>query len=372
MPLVSEAMDNSRPPVVSVALCVDTDAFDRFGRVLRHLAVGLVDQAIPIRLLSCDSRVETLTLGPIQTLLHQPVVWPVRKRRLEQLVDVLSHQPPTVVHAMSGPSYGIALAIAEAFDLDVVFQVTSMEDCDGIAQLEETGIRRFLAFSEPLAGVLETQLKIDSDRIELVRPGVPVSQQIACFAQPQRIATILCTSPFEKDSGVDRLITALDLLRTRGHTPLVFLLGRGRYESALRGLARARNLSREVTFAQPLGDPVTVMRSADIFVQPSSDTGITADSLQAAGAGMAVVACSGGVTDHLRDGETALVCERATGENLADAIERLLADHAFARELATGAVEYVRTHHSMSAMAERTAATYRQLALSRSTFSIKE
>ena len=57
---------------------------------------------------------------------------------------------------------------------------------------------------------------------------------------------------------------------------------------------------------------------------------------------------------------------------IADALERVLTDRAHARTVASSAMEYVRTHHSMSAMAECTAATYRQLALSRSTFSIKE
>ena len=362
--------ENSEQQVISAACCIDSDAFERFGRVLRHFAVGLVDQAISLRILSSDPRIESLTLGPVQTLVHQPIVWPVRKRRVEQLIDALSHQPPTIVHALSHRSYGVAKAIAQAFDIDLVFQVTSMADCDAIAQTNVDHVGRFLAISEPLATFLTTQLSLPKNLVELIRPGVQVSKEIACFTEPDRTPTLLCTSNFEKDSGVDRLIVALELLRQREQTPLVFLLGRGRYESALRNLVRQRNLLASVTFAQPQGDPLRAIRSADIFVRPTIDTDFNADSLQALGAGVAVVAVAGGVGDHLRDGETARICRPESAEALADAIEGLLTNRAEARRLAATGLEYVRANHAMSAMAERTAAVYRNLALPRTTFSL--
>jgi glycosyltransferase involved in cell wall biosynthesis len=114
------------------------------------------------------------------------------------------------------------------------------------------------------------------------------------------------------------------------------------------------------------------MRSADLFILPRVGEVFTVDGLQAMGAGMAVVAFSSSICDYLRPGETAVVCPEPTAAALAEAIEKLVTDRTFAREIAAGGAEYVRTHHSMTGMAERTAAAYRSLTVARATFPMTE
>lgn len=371
MAFVSESMEEQSTTSVSVALCVDAEAFDRFGQVLRNLLVGLVDQAVNVRLLGCDPRVDTLTLGPVQTLIHKRLTWPVAGRRTEELLSALSTKPPGIVHAMSRMSYGVANAVAEAFDADLVLQATSMADCDAIAQRSGQRVARILAFTQPLRTVLEEQIKIASELVELVRPGVLASRRIACFTNPSRVATLLCLSPLERGSGVDRLIEAVAILQKRDHAVMLFVLGQGSREHALRREIHERRLAACVTLAHPAGDLSQAMHSADIFVRPRTDTAFTENSLQALGAGMAVVTCPSPVFDFFRHGETVVVCEKPKAESLADAIEKLLADRAFAQRIATAGMEYVREHHAMSSMAERTADAYRKLALARATFSLK-
>ncbi len=372
MPLVSEIVESTRPPTVSAALCVDSEALNRFGRVLRHLCVGLVDQAVSVRLLSSDARVGSLALGPVQSHIHQRIAWPSARRRVERLLDVLSAQPPTVVHALAQESYPLALAVAEEFDADLVIGISSLTDCDRVAQMGLDRHVRFHAFSEPLATLLETQLKIAREQIEVIRPGIPVAQHAACFAEPGRVPTVLCTSPFTRDSGVDRLIAAVSLLVQKGHSLQVFLLGEGDHEAALRRLVRNRNLSSSVTFGPLLNDLSAAMQCADLFVRPSADSQFTAEGLLAMGAGMVVVADPSSVCDHIRPGETAMVCAYPTAESLAATIDGVLHHREEAKALAASAMEFVRQHHAMSLMAERTAAAYRQLALAGTTFSIRE
>ncbi len=263
-------------------------------------------------------------------------------------------------------------AIAEAFDADLVLGVTSLVDCDRIVPLAVREHVRFHAFSEPLAAVLEAQLKVPREQIEVIRPGIPVAPRAACFADSERVATVLCTSAFERDSGVDRLIGAVGLLGQRGHTLQVFLLGGGRHESALRQLVRTRKLSSSVTFAPPMSDLTAAMQSADIFVRPSVDSEFTADGLLAMGAGLVVVTDPSMLCDHIRPGETVMVCTHPTAESLAATIDGVLNHRQEAIALASAAMEYVREHHAVSTMAERTAAAYRRLALTRTTFAIRE
>ena len=369
---VSDELESQDGLSISAALCVDGDAFDRLGRVVRSLAVGLIDEAVHLRVLSSDQRVDTLSFGPVQTLTHQPVEWPWTRRRLRTVIEAVGQPPPTVVHALSAGSYRLAMAVAQVYDADVVFQVTSLDDCHELAQLDEKHVHAYLAFSKPLAQVLHEQLKAPAEQIELVRPGVLAAQRVACFAQPEYATTILCTSVFEKGSGVDQLIEALAILKKRGLEMLVFLLGVGRREPLLRRLAHDKGLSSEITFAYPLGDPADAMKSADLFVRPSADTAFTADTLQAMAVGSVVVTFPSSVCDFLRNGETALLCAEPTADSLAGTIEKLVTDPGYARQIAGAGMEYVRTHHTMSGMAERTAGVYRQLALARATFPIKE
>jgi len=369
---VSESTESARPPMVSAALCVDSEALDRFGRVLQHLCVGLIDQAVSVRLLGSDARVRSLALGPIKSLVHPRITWPAANRRIERLLDALSAQPPTVVHAMSHGSYRLALAVAKEFDADLVLGVTSLEDCDRIVPQSVGKHARFQAFSEPLATLLEAQLKIARKQIEVIRPGIPVAPRAACFAESGRAVTVLCTSAFERDSGVDRLIAAVNLLAQRGHALQVFLLGKGSYESALRRFVRSLNLSSSVTFAPSLYDLTAAMQSADIFVRPSADSEFTVDGLLAMGAGLVVVTDPSPLCDHVRPGETAMVCAHPTAESLAVTIEAVLNHRQEAVAVASAAMDYLREHHGVSMMAERIAAAYRQRALARTTFAIRE
>ena len=359
------------PPPVRVALCVDPDALDRLGRVLRHLCVGMVDQAVQLRLVSSDPSVASLTLGPVQTVIHRPVVWPVAQRRFAELSAALAAQPPTVVHAFSRASYKLAEMLALRFDADLVVQVTSLADGEHLRRFDTNRIRAFIAPSEPLSVFLTDQLQIEADRIELIRPGIRAAPAISSFADEHEAVTLLCTSPFRPDSGVDRLIEAAAMVHRAGHEFLLFLLGQGNQESALRRLVRARKLHSQVTFARPMGDPASAMQGADVFVRPSADTALVDDTLQAMANGVAVVAAYSPVCDHLRPEETAVVCESATPAALAGAIERFLVDRMFAQSIAGGALEYVRTQHSVSRMAEAAAAVYRKLTLARATFSLR-
>lgn len=369
---VSDSMEDRSPLSLSAALCVDHDALDRFGVVVRHLLVGLVDQAVHLRVISADARIEQLKLGPIQSLVHKQLVWPLSTRRTGQLIAEVAHHPPTVVHALSGGSYRLAASMAEALDADLVLQVTSLADCDAVADVGGQHVGRFLPISQPLHLVLEEQLGIPTTRLTLVRPGVQTAKRIACFADPQRIPTILCTSPLERDSGIEQLITAIDTLRRREHHLMLFLLGAGSAESAARRAIREYGLSSCITLANATGDRAHAMRSADIFVASSKDAIFSADSLQAMAAGMAVVTFPNSITDHFLHDETALVCDKPSAESLAAAIEGLLANRPGAKKMATAGMQHVRTHHGVSNMAERTAHAYRRLALARTTFSIKE
>ena len=90
------------------------------------------------------------------------------------------------------------------------------------------------------------------------------------------------------------------------------------------------------------------------------------------GSGLVVVSHTNASIDHLRDGDTAHICPRATPQALIDTIANVLVDPIAGRRMAIRAQQYAREHHAVSAMAERLATTYRQLAVARATFPLAE
>jgi len=363
--------DENKTPL-NVALCVEGEALDRLGAVLSHLVVGLVDQAIPLRLVSSDEKARRLKLGPVQALIHPKIAWPFTEQRIDFMLSELQGNAPTVTHAMARESYRKAWAIAEAFDTDLVLTVTSLADTAHLAEFEISRPQRFVAMSEPLAATLRDSLKIPQDRVACVRPGVTAKDGASCFQDDARSATAICTAPLEKHTGIDLLIEAVFRLKREERNIMLFLLGQGRHESRLRKLVRDRELSSSVTFANPQGDIADVMESADIFVHLPDESALAIDGLRGMGAGMAVIGFEDAVSDCFQHEQTALVCPERSPDALVAALRRLIDDHPFAKALGDRGVEYARTHHSMSGMAEATATIYRQLALNRATFSLKE
>jgi len=354
--------------VISSTLIVGPDAFDRFGTVLRRLLIGLVEHPVQLRVVSWDPRVDELQLGPIQTLRRLPLTGPFHRRRIRQLSEILS-PPSNIVHALTAECFRPAFELAELLDADLVLQISSLDDCD---HAESTPISRqagIIAMTRPLAQRVEQSRRVPSDRIQLVRPGVLVSRPSAIFAPPVEYPSMVCSAPFDPRGGVESVLEALVILKRRGNPVLVFLLGDGEFETGLRRFVRTHDLSAWVTFAQIRGDLSPAVQTADLFVEPSHEGTLRFDTFEAMAAGVAVVAFPNPVSDHFFDGRTALVCPSTKSEALANCIERLLTDAALGQALATGGLDYVRAHHTVTEMAQGVVDLYRKLAMAQATFS---
>ncbi len=352
---------------VNVALCVHGDAFDRLGHALRYLAVGLIDQAIRTQLVSSDNRLSSLSLGPIRPIVHNPIKWPFSHRRITQTVELLANDPPTVVHALSAASYELAIKMAKTYEADLVLQVGATQDCDYVSQIPESDVGAYFVLTQPLAKILQNQLRIPANKIIFTPPGVYVSRTASPLANLEQTTTLLCTAPFNAAGGVDLLLQSVDTLRKRGHAVLAFLVGEGRDEPALRKLVRDRGLNSMVAFAQPLGNIASLMSGADIYVLPTTRTAVSMDGLLAMGAGLVTVTFPSAIDDAYIADETALICDSPTTSALTDTLERIITKPDAARDIAVAGQAYIKENHSVSAMAELAASVYRKLNMAHAT-----
>ena len=369
---MQEASGPTHDKPVDAVICIDGTVYARYHDVLRHLCVGLIDVISSVRLASSAPEAQSLTLGPVQTVLFRELRWPLQAQRFRQLADALAGRRPSVIHAFSAGSYRVAEKLAVEFDADLVCQVTAVNDIRALVRSRYGGPRHVICSSQPLLEQSEERSAADRAEMTLIRPGVVCAGKPTCFCEEEGEPAILSTADLTLGSGVETLLRAVHLLYQRQHRFLTFLLGSGRDELKLRRIARELGLGSSVVFAQPEGDLLLAMTGADIFVLPAVEQFVSARSLQALGQGMAVVGITGGVGDAYLPNKTAVLARAPTAADIAASIEELLVDHKMARTLAAGAIEHMRAHHAMSTMAELTAGVYRKMAVKRRTLPLTQ
>lgn len=369
--MVSEHEEDSSRPPVEVVICIDGAALSRLGPVVRHLCVGLVDLRAKVRVVTSSDLAAPLSVGPVQLHVHPELVWPMRRSRLRTIVDFLSPRPPAVVYAVSAGSFDVAARLAEEFDVDLVVQLNSVEDVDGLDRLHERRPFHAVAASQPLVEMLEQRTQAGPETITLVRPGIGRGLERNCFANPEKQASLICTSRLEARNSIDVVIEAVGMIRDRGHVLRTFLTGEGPHEATLRKLVQSRRLAHDVTFARSSADTVEILRHADLLIVPPGQHCVTAPPLEAMANGAAVICFDNGVTDFHNRGHTALVCASHTATALSEVLEQVLNDPSIARRIAEEARKYVRSDHSVSVMAELTMEIIRSLALRGQTFPLR-
>lgn len=339
--------------------------------MIRRLAIGLLDQAVEVRLLAYGHDLQEMATGSLEVIQHHSSPWPFARMQMRRLLDTIAERSPTVIHALS-PTIGLLThAIAEEVEAEWVVHLSSADECR-LAANSGLMADAWITGSNFLRDLAVNPCRLPQGSVEVIRPGVPVGTSLACFADDEQEPTILCTAPFIRESGVDRLLTAMKLLKDRGTNPLLFLWGEGPLEGAHRAYVKQHELSAQVTFARPIGEAVDAMDGADILVHTETQRAICMDVLQAMGRGLAVVSPIDVGCDSTSPGKTAFAWDPTTAETLADVLQRVIQDRDGARDMAQRGVDHIRAQHSVSGMAEQVARLYHRLVSQHATIRLKE
>jgi glycosyltransferase involved in cell wall biosynthesis len=188
------------------------------------------------------------------------------------------------------------------------------------------------------------------------------------FAGPRTEADPFCflfAGRHEPQKGLDTLLVASALLRDRGASFRVVLLGEGTRTPDLRRQAHNLALDGVVTFAGRLPERQAVVREylcAGAFVLPSVFEGFPITILEAWAAGLPVIATRvGGVVDVCTEGNALLVSPRDPPA-LARAMAALLEDAGLRRRLGDAGRVLVRDRYTWDAVAVRYAGLYAEAA----------
>ncbi len=174
------------------------------------------------------------------------------------------------------------------------------------------------------------------------------------FAAGDADRLIVTVGRLEREKGLETLLEAANKCRVAGSLRWV-VLGGGSLRPKLQGMIERLGLAGRLFLAGEQGDVWSHLRAADLFVLPSRMEGCPNALLEAAAAGLPIVATAvGGVPEVVRDGQEALLVPPEGGPaGLAEAVEKLLADPALSARLAAAARQRVAERFSPPRAAEQ-------------------
>jgi glycosyltransferase involved in cell wall biosynthesis len=193
----------------------------------------------------------------------------------------------------------------------------------------------------PSGGALDGKVSVVRPMLEIGPADVVRRTHQPLDGRPLRVLFI---GRLEPDKGVPELIEAIGLLRARGLSLELSLIGGGPLHAELLDRARAEP-QLGLRIEGVIGDRQQIMRAlehTDVFVLPTHHEGFPRVLYEAMTKSAAVVTTMvGGIPVLMHDGENCLAVPVDNAVALADALESLARDHSLRQRLVTGAIDTV-------------------------------
>jgi glycosyltransferase involved in cell wall biosynthesis len=207
--------------------------------------------------------------------------------------------------------------------------------------------------------------------------GIAQRPRIVCVPNPVSLPAavsrsrepglVVFSGRCEASKGIFDLLEAAGMLRAQVPGLRIECAGDGDL-GKVRRYAESMNLGARVKLRGWLGKPAAaqLLGRASVFVLPSYAEGLPMSLLEAMAAGCPVVATAvGGIPDLVTDGVDGLLVPPGDPEALADALQQLLQDRAFAARLGNAARETVANRYAAERSLERLEQVYSGLGVCR-------
>ena len=234
------------------------------------------------------------------------------------------------------------------------------EHTDTVTYVSEYTRGRFASAFGPAATLAHLPPGVDTERF---RPDPAARAELRARYRLGSRPTVVCVSRLVPRKGQDMLIRALPRIRQRVDGAALVVVGGGPHADALRRLAAGTGVAEHVTFTGgvPAAELPAHHALADVFAMPCRTRGAGLDVeglgivfLEASATGVPVVAGdSGGAPETVRQGETGLVVDGRSVDQVADAVSGLLADPDRAAAIGAAGRDWVTAHWRWDTLAAR-------------------
>ncbi len=229
---------------------------------------------------------------------------------------------------------------------------------------------RVIAISEGIGQVLLTA-GLPAEKLRLVRSAVdskhfdrPCSRELLIreLGVPAQARSIGIVAQLIARKGHRFLIEALPPLVEEFPHLWVLIFGKGPLERDLRRHVTRMGLGNQVRFVGFREDLPDLLPCLELLVHPATREGLGVSLLQAASAGVPIVAsAAGGIPEAVHHGINGLLVPPEDPQALGTAVATLLHDGRLARRLGSAGKDLMRNEFSINAMVEGNLAVYHEL-----------
>ncbi len=339
---------------------------------VRYLIEGLAGRGIE-NLLLCPLGCELGAAALPAQVVELPLRGELDVASLPRLARALQHWRPDLVHVHSrrgADLYGGWAAVLAGVPALLTRRVDAAEPAV-LARVKYKPYRAIIALSR----AIERQLRdtgIGPERLLLIPSAVDTERYRPDSAARERLA-----ATFGLRSDALTVGVVAQLIERKRHTWLfavlpelarefpqlrVICFGRGPLERRLRAELERLRLTERVTLVGFRHDLPELMPGLDVLVHPAEREGLGLALLEAASAGVPVVACDvGGVPDAVIDGETGRLVPATDAAVLRGALATLLASVDERRRLGAAARRHVERRFDLGKLVAEHVALYTRL-----------
>lgn len=301
----------------------------------------------------------------IQT--YRDYLWWARMR-LQGQYDIIHAHHPLVALTMKRlfPHTPLIVTIHSSYEQELILNNKIADD--GLeyqfltalyGELEERA-DRILTVSQSFKQYLSPYVK-KPEAIEVIANGFDERrfQPIQHENETIQLITVCRLVPAK---GLDILLQACALIKERGHSFVLHVIGDGPIREQLEQLAIDEQVYDDTIFYGYMLHPEQFMPFSDIFVLPSRAEAFGSVFAEAALCRLALVGTTvGGIAEQIEHGDNGLLVEPDNPEQLADVLEQLIIDKAFRQQLAYAAWEKAKTDYSLQRVIQQLEQLYEQL-----------
>lgn len=185
------------------------------------------------------------------------------------------------------------------------------------------------------------------------------------FELTKKLPTLIFVGRLAPVKSVDQIIHAVAQLKQQNCPCQLLIVGDGPERLSLEKLTNNLDLADHVKFAGMQSDVPSLLKAADIFVQPSKTEGLPLVTLEAMAAGIPIVASrTAGIVDLLVHQKSALLVPIGDQPYLTNSIQNLLTNPGLAQKLSHTAQQHALKNFSLTAMIHAYANFYQNLTAS--------
>ncbi|WP_326557858.1 glycosyltransferase [Micromonospora sp. NBC_01796] len=372
---VADPMTGRRVAPLRVCLIICQLGLGGAEKQLVLLAEGLSRLGVEVSvvvLTGAGPREDALRVAGVPVVhlgLRQPGGWravPPLLATWGRLVRQLRRSRPDVVHAFLFNSYVLGAPAARLARVPVfVAGRRSLDDFKrgrrwvlAVERISARMTHLLVANAHAVADRVRETERVPAGGLAVIYNGLPPAAFAGAEPTPLDSAhpVVLCVANLRGLKGHKHLIDAAALLRDRGLTCTLALVGDGPERDALRRHAALTGIDARLLGARL--DMDGLLARADVVALPSMTEGMSNAVMEAMAAGRAVVASAvGGIPELLAEGRGLLV-RPGDPVGLANALERLLRDRAYAESVGRAARDWSRVHLAADLMVHRHLALY--------------